>query len=120
MTTVKTTGEYYRVALRNANSWDEPDYEGPFQFIPDAVEKAMRLTVDLKVSCAVERVTTHEPHEDPSGSGEITTETVTGRVFIPGPRSYNDDPQLTRHDDTLGWLIPLTIDPNEEGAGELI
>ena len=120
MTTVRTTGEYYRVALRNANGWGQPDYEGPFQFIPDAVEMAMRLTLDRKVTCVVERVTTHEPHENASGTGEITSETVTGRVFVPGPRSYNEDPQLSRHDPVAGWLIPLDIDPNEQDAGDLI
>ena len=118
MATVTTTGEYYRVALRSGSGWDEPEFEGPFQFIPDAVERAMKITLELKVSCVVERVTTHEPHEAPSG--QVTTETVTGRVLIPGPKSYNDDPQLTRHDDTLGWLVPQTIDPNEAGVGELI
>lgn len=118
MALVRTTGEYYRVAFRGGNAWGELEFEGPFALIPDAVERAMRMTLERKVTCYVERVTTHQPHESPGLDSSITTETVTGRIRIPGPHSFGDDPQLTRNQPGVGWVMPEYIDPNEIGVGD--
>ena len=122
MPTVKTTGEYYTVATDTGSgaALRGETREGRFEHISDAVESAMRITLDRCVGCNVLRVTTHEPIPDPTialngmfGPSEMTCETVTGQVSIPGPRSYAFSPALSRYHPVNGWVVPETIEIDE-------
>ena len=107
MVQVKVISEHYRVLVNPGAG--RPRHEGRFELIGPAVESAMRITLDRGISCAVERVTVHEPVAGFLGLGEIG-ETVTGHVDIPGPRSYNYNPELSRYHPVNGWVTPATID----------
>lgn len=106
--TARVTGEHYRVVVDVGAG--RPGREGPFERISDAVRRAMEIALERGVGCAVERVTTHEPVPPPWWIGEPVTETVTGRVAIAGPRSYDHDPALSRYHPVNGWVVPDTVE----------
>lgn len=101
----KVTGEYYRVETAPSH---HAQYDGPFASPVEAIKHAMRLHVEDKFVGDVQRVTTHEPAQ--SGFGETVIETVTGRIKVPGPRSWDHDPNMSRYNPVNGWVIPKTIE----------
>lgn len=105
----KVIDEYYTVLtdIGSSAAMRGETREGHFTTIASAVEHAMRVTLDRAVSCRVLRITVHEPVEVESMFGtKLLTEKVTGSVDIPGPRSYNHEPQLSRYHPVNGWVIP--------------
>jgi hypothetical protein len=109
---LSVTGEYYRVVSDIGAG--RPAIEGPFASPAAAIERAMRITLDERQGCAVERVTVHEPYEALTGAGfAMVAETVTGRITVPGPRSWDHDPQLSRYHPVNGWVVPAEIEVGE-------
>jgi hypothetical protein len=110
----RVTGEYYTVLtdVGSGAAMRGETREGRYDNIADAIEAAMRIILDRGVGCNVQRITTHEPVMLSLDSifGTETTETVTGEVRVPGPRSYNFDPELSRYHPVNGWEIPETIE----------
>lgn len=111
----KVLGEYYTVAtdVGSGAHLRGKTREGRYETISAAVEAAMRITLDRKVSCKVLRITEHEPVKL-NLFGFDETETVTGEVMIPGPRSYNYDPALSRYHPVNGWVVPDVISFEED------
>jgi hypothetical protein len=115
MTQARVTGEYYTVLtdVGSGRAACGETREGRYEIISDAVEAAMRITLDRKVGCAVQRITVHEPVQgDGFFTPERTTETVTGEISIPGPRSYNYAPELSRYHSANGWVVPDVVEVN--------
>lgn len=118
---IHVTAEYYRVSRMGAATRWEPVDDTRYHTISVAVAQAMRLILDGAGSLSVERVTEHEPCpvecdawlELLPPESRFFTETVTGRVNIPGPHAYDMDPRLSRYHAVNGWVIPETIDPDE-------
>jgi hypothetical protein len=108
---VGVTGEYYTIAtdLGSGAYLRGETHEGHYQQIADAVEEAMRIILDRRVSCAVRRITTNETVEV-GVCGQMSTETVTDEVPIPGPRSFGHDPWLSRYHPVNGWVLPTMIE----------
>lgn len=110
---VRVTGEYYTVLTNVGSSAARrgETREGRYDKISDAVESAMRITLDRKVGCKVQRITTHAGHD--TIIGIPLTESVTGEIDIPGPRSFEYDARLSRYHPVKGWDVPDEIDPDE-------
>lgn len=112
---VKVTGEYYTVATDTGSGayLRGETNEGRYESISAAVEAAMRITLDRKTSCSVRRITEHAPVNVGVLMDLVVTETVTGEVHIPGPRSYDYAPALSRYHPVNGWVVPDMIDVDE-------
>lgn len=110
----KVTGEYYTVLTEvgSGRAARQETREGSYTLIAEAVEAAMRITLDRKIGCSVQRITLIEPQVVKGLFGEDVTinEVMTGEIPIPGPRSYTYVPELSRYHAVNGWVIPETID----------
>ena len=114
MVMARVTSEYYTVATDVGSSACArgETREGRYDSIPGAVEAAMRITLDRQVGCDVLRVTEHEAVtvEDMFGQPVVTSGTVTGKISIPGPRSYDYLPELSRYHPVNGWALPEVVE----------
>lgn len=109
----KVTGEYYTVLTHvgSGAAMRQETREGRYNSISEAVEAAMRITLDRKVGCNVQRITEIEPSAAGGFFGDETvTEVMTGEITIPGPRSYEYEPTLSRYHPVNGWATPETIE----------
>lgn len=108
--TAKVTGEYYTVEtdVGSGAAMRGETREGRYHSISDAVKVAMRITLDRQIGCSVVRITEHEPID--GLFGDVITEKETGRISIPGPRSYNYNPELSRYHPVNGWVVPSEIE----------
>jgi hypothetical protein len=105
MATAKVTGEFYRVLGRR------------FESITEAAQMAYAVLAEGSYHAIdIERVTTHEPvatFDDPGVNaffGGDRTETVTGRVSIPGIPQLRFDSRLGRYHPVDGVAVPDAVE----------
>jgi len=99
--TVNVIREYYRIGAWGAAG--EVQYDNPGDAVRAAYAEA---DTGNYYSIAIERVTVHDPIP---GDLFCVTETVTGRVVLPGPPALARSPGLSRYNPVNGWDQPLTI-----------